>query len=63
MRALRVGDDALLVEVASGEEAEAVHAELLRRRAEARSPSARSSRPPVRSSSTASPTRPGWPPN
>ena len=34
MRALRVGDDALLVEVASGEEAEAVHAELLRRRAE-----------------------------
>ncbi|MFI6408933.1 allophanate hydrolase subunit 1 [Streptomyces sp. NPDC050548] len=34
MRTLRVGDDALLVEVASGEEAEAVHAELLRRRAE-----------------------------
>jgi KipI family sensor histidine kinase inhibitor len=34
MRALPVGEDALLVEVASGEEAEAVHAELLRRRAE-----------------------------
>ncbi|MEV0475372.1 carboxyltransferase domain-containing protein, partial [Streptomyces prunicolor] len=34
MRALPVGDDALLVEVASGEEAQAVHAELLRRRAE-----------------------------
>ncbi|MEW2289841.1 5-oxoprolinase subunit PxpB [Streptomyces sp. NPDC047841] len=34
MRALPVGDDALLVEVASGQEAQAVHAELLRRRAE-----------------------------
>lgn len=34
MRALRVGDDALLVEVSSGEEARALHAELLRRRAE-----------------------------
>ncbi|GHA16288.1 5-oxoprolinase subunit PxpB [Streptomyces echinoruber] len=33
MRTLPVGDDALLVEVASGEEAEALHAELLRRRA------------------------------
>ncbi|WP_411148939.1 5-oxoprolinase subunit PxpB [Streptomyces sp. A30] len=34
MRALPVGDGALLVEVASGEEAQALHAELLRRRAE-----------------------------
>lgn len=34
MRALRVGDDALLVEVSSGEEAQALHAELVRRRAE-----------------------------
>ncbi|MCL8012466.1 allophanate hydrolase subunit 1 [Streptomyces sp. AS02] len=34
MRALPVGDDALLVEVNSGEEARALHAELLRRRAE-----------------------------
>ncbi|MDG9719597.1 allophanate hydrolase subunit 1 [Streptomyces sp. DH24] len=34
MRVLPVGDTALLVEVASGEEAEALHAELLRRRAE-----------------------------
>ncbi|MFB6552919.1 allophanate hydrolase subunit 1 [Streptomyces sp. NPDC056405] len=34
MNVLPVGDDALLVEVASGEEAEALHAELLRRRAE-----------------------------
>ncbi len=34
MRALPVGDDALLVEVSSGEEARALHAELLRRRAE-----------------------------
>ncbi|UFR05736.1 allophanate hydrolase subunit 1 [Streptomyces sp. Go40/10] len=34
MRALHVGDDALLVEVCSGEEAQALHAELLRRRAE-----------------------------
>ncbi|MCK1818169.1 5-oxoprolinase subunit PxpB [Streptomyces sp. XM83C] len=34
MRVLRVGDDALLVEVASGEEAQALHAELKRRRAE-----------------------------
>ncbi|MBL1109287.1 allophanate hydrolase subunit 1 [Streptomyces sp. 5-8] len=33
MRALRVGDDALLVEASSGEEAQALHAELLRRRA------------------------------
>lgn len=33
MRALPVGDSALLVEVASGEEAQAVHEELLRRRA------------------------------
>ncbi|MEU8591370.1 allophanate hydrolase subunit 1 [Streptomyces sp. NPDC048664] len=32
MRALPVGDDALLLEVSSGEEAEALHAELLRRR-------------------------------
>ncbi|MFF8728742.1 allophanate hydrolase subunit 1 [Streptomyces sp. NPDC015171] len=34
MRALPVGDDALLVEVSSGAEAQALHAELLRRRAE-----------------------------
>ncbi|MFJ5262678.1 allophanate hydrolase subunit 1 [Streptomyces sp. NPDC088387] len=34
MRALPVGADALLVEVGSGEEAEALHAELLRRRAQ-----------------------------
>ncbi|WP_328869952.1 5-oxoprolinase subunit PxpB [Streptomyces sp. NBC_00287] len=34
MRALRVGGDALLVEVSSGEQARALHAELLRRRAE-----------------------------
>ncbi|MFF5368127.1 allophanate hydrolase subunit 1 [Streptomyces sp. NPDC013187] len=34
MKVLPVGDDALLVEVSSGEEAEALHAELLRRRAE-----------------------------
>lgn len=34
MRALPVGDDALLVEVDSGEQAQALHAELLRRRAE-----------------------------
>ena len=34
MRALPVGDDALLVEVASGKEARALHAELLRRRTE-----------------------------
>ncbi|MBZ9642655.1 allophanate hydrolase subunit 1 [Streptomyces sp. PSKA30] len=34
MRALPVGEDALLVEVSSGEEAQALHAELLRRRAE-----------------------------
>ncbi|MGV9559757.1 5-oxoprolinase subunit B family protein [Streptomyces sp. NPDC003401] len=34
MRALPVGRDALLVEVASGAEAQALHAELLRRRAE-----------------------------
>ncbi|MEU6576504.1 5-oxoprolinase subunit PxpB [Streptomyces sp. NPDC046805] len=34
MRALPVGDGALLVEVGSGEEAQALHAELLRRRAE-----------------------------
>lgn len=34
MRALPVGDGALLVEVASGEEAQALHAELMRRRAE-----------------------------
>ncbi|MGC9498953.1 5-oxoprolinase subunit B family protein [Streptomyces sp. WG7] len=34
MNVLPVGDDALLVEVSSGEEAEALHAELLRRRAE-----------------------------
>ncbi|WP_328745526.1 allophanate hydrolase subunit 1 [Streptomyces sp. NBC_00285] len=34
MRALPVGTDALLVEVSSGEEAQALHAELLRRRAE-----------------------------
>ncbi|MEU6533443.1 allophanate hydrolase subunit 1 [Streptomyces sp. NPDC046928] len=34
MRTLPVGDDALLVEVYSGEEARALHAELLRRRAE-----------------------------
>lgn len=34
MRTLPVGDDALLVEVASGEEAQALHAELLRRRSE-----------------------------
>lgn len=33
IRVLPVGDDALLVEVASGAEAEALHAELLRRRA------------------------------
>ncbi|MEU7562872.1 5-oxoprolinase subunit B family protein [Streptomyces eurythermus] len=34
MRALPVGDDALLVEVSSGEEAQALHAVLLRRRAQ-----------------------------
>lgn len=34
MRALPVGDDALLVEVSSGEQAQALHADLLRRRAE-----------------------------
>ncbi|MEV8594000.1 allophanate hydrolase subunit 1 [Streptomyces sp. NPDC052012] len=34
MRVLPVGEDALLVEVTSGEEAQALHAELLRRRAE-----------------------------
>ncbi|MDI9833564.1 allophanate hydrolase subunit 1 [Streptomyces sp. KAU_LT] len=34
MRTLPVGEDALLVEVSSGEEARALHAELLRRRAE-----------------------------
>lgn len=34
MRALPVGDDALLVEVDSGQEAQALHAELLRRRAQ-----------------------------
>ncbi|MFD5862139.1 5-oxoprolinase subunit PxpB [Streptomyces chartreusis] len=34
MRVLPVGDDALLVEVSSGEEARALHTELLRRRAE-----------------------------
>ncbi|MEU9173585.1 5-oxoprolinase subunit PxpB [Streptomyces sp. NPDC048420] len=34
MRTLPVGDDALLVEVASGDEAQALHAELVRRRAE-----------------------------
>lgn len=34
MRALPVGDDALLVEVSSGEQAQALHAELLRRRTE-----------------------------
>ncbi|WP_459753520.1 5-oxoprolinase subunit PxpB [Streptomyces sennicomposti] len=34
MRVLQVGPDALLVEVASGDEAEALHAELLRRRSE-----------------------------
>ncbi|MBC2905150.1 5-oxoprolinase subunit B family protein [Streptomyces cupreus] len=34
MRALRVGGDALLVEVSSGEQAQALHAELQRRRAE-----------------------------
>ncbi|MGW2825349.1 5-oxoprolinase subunit B family protein [Streptomyces sp. NPDC001443] len=34
MRALPVGEDALLVEVSSGEEAQALHAELVRRRAQ-----------------------------
>jgi len=34
MRALPVGDHALLVEVSSGDEAQALHAELLRRRAD-----------------------------
>jgi KipI family sensor histidine kinase inhibitor len=34
MKVLPVGEDALLVEVASGDEAQALHAELLRRRAE-----------------------------
>jgi KipI family sensor histidine kinase inhibitor len=34
MRVLPVGDDALLVELASGTEAQALHAELLRRRAQ-----------------------------
>ncbi|GEC08900.1 allophanate hydrolase [Streptomyces spinoverrucosus] len=34
MRVLPVGDSALLVEVSSGDEAQALHAELLRRRAE-----------------------------
>ena len=33
MRALQVGDRALLVELADGDEAGALHAELLRRRA------------------------------
>ncbi|HSY00158.1 MAG TPA: allophanate hydrolase subunit 1, partial [Streptomyces sp.] len=33
MRALPVGDRALLIEVGTGEEAQALHAELLRRRA------------------------------
>ncbi|MCH0569271.1 allophanate hydrolase subunit 1 [Streptomyces sp. MUM 136J] len=36
MRALPVGDDALLVEVDSGEQAQALHAELVRRREEGR---------------------------
>jgi KipI family sensor histidine kinase inhibitor len=40
MRVLPVGEDALLVEVASGEEAQALHAELLRRRAEGSLPAA-----------------------
>ncbi|MFB7336664.1 allophanate hydrolase subunit 1 [Streptomyces adustus] len=34
MRALPVGEDSLLVEVSSGEEAQALHAELVRRRAQ-----------------------------
>jgi allophanate hydrolase subunit 1 len=34
MKVLPVGDDALLVEVSSGDEAQSLHAELLRRRAE-----------------------------
>ncbi|MDX3494003.1 5-oxoprolinase subunit PxpB [Streptomyces turgidiscabies] len=34
MRALPVGDDALLIEVSSGDRAQALHAELLRRRTE-----------------------------
>jgi len=34
MRVLPVGDDALLVEVSSGDQAQALHAELVRRRAE-----------------------------
>ncbi|MFH8500410.1 allophanate hydrolase subunit 1 [Streptomyces coeruleorubidus] len=34
MRVLPVGEDALLIEVSSGDEAQALHAELLRRRAE-----------------------------
>lgn len=34
MRALPVGDRALLIEVSSGDEAQALHAELLRRRAD-----------------------------
>jgi hypothetical protein len=63
MRALPVGDDALLVEVASGEEAQALHAELLRRRAEgllrARDRPGGPHGPPRRPR----PTRPGWPPN
>ena len=33
MKVLPVGEDALLVEVSSGDEAQALHAELLRRRA------------------------------
>ncbi len=63
MRALLVGDDALLVEVASGRRPRPSTRNCCAAARRACSPSARSSRPPARSSSTASPTRPAWPPN
>lgn len=63
MRTLPVGPEALLVEVASGEEAQALHADLLRRRAEGSRRPVRSSRPRARCCSTACPTPPAWPPN
>ncbi|MGX1886767.1 5-oxoprolinase subunit B family protein [Streptomyces sp. NPDC055287] len=48
MRALPVGDSALLVELDSGEAAEALHAELLRRRAEGSLPAVREIVPAAR---------------
>ncbi|MFE9400012.1 allophanate hydrolase subunit 1 [Streptomyces flavidovirens] len=48
MRALPMGDRALLVELGSGEEAEALHAELLRRRAEGTLPAVREIVPAAR---------------